>query len=121
MKDRRFYERVKVNIPCMIYALYGEYEGHIVDISEDGLCIEMKEAIECQRGQRLGIACIGSYKNCNIEKITIMISEYIKVARVTKNRRKIGCQIMLNKGQLVELAEGKKVESYCKQLGKNKR
>lgn len=121
MKDRRFYERIPVDIPCIIYVNEKEYEGKISDMCEGGLSIELKDAIEIIEGQLIGVAYEGSYKKCNIKKTTIIISEFIKILRVSKDRKKLGCQIRLYKGELEKYVEEKKVENYCKEMEKQRK
>ena len=94
MQERRFYERIKVDVACNVYNNGEEEIGKIIDLSEDGMLIEMSlpayEEISPAKGKEIKYMLIDKI-NVFKKDIYMVNTMIVKHHYIKDNKGYIGC------------------------------
>lgn len=110
MKDRRYYKRLIVNIPCILYAGNKEINGVIKNLSDSGVFIECDlDKLNAECGTAFELSTIVEYVYINEEREKY-INLYGEVIRTDYNG--VGCTIAPTRDWL-SLVDDLKVNDFC--------
>ena len=114
MQNRRFFERIDVDIDCNIYNGNEEIVGKILDLSEEGMLIEIDleayNQISPAKGKELKYLLVDEIKK--FKKNVIMVNEtIIKHYYIKNNKGYIGC--LCKNDKFTKYVLDKKSERFC--------
>lgn len=117
-KDRRYYSRLNINIPCIIYYKNKEYSGIARDISEEGIGILINDKIKdnFKIDETLIFSFIDKFKKLNAIPKEYIITGNAKIKRISstnENKIILGC-IYNQDHKIEEYVSDKKVTNYIK-------
>lgn len=110
--DRRLYNRLKVDIPIIIYIEGKELDGALKDISENGVKISISDIQDIKKGDFISFIYVDTI-DCLALSYNIKASARVIRTNKTIDGYDIGCSICV-RDSWSEYVSQKKVEQYLK-------
>lgn len=118
--DRRWYKRVDVGIPCVLYINQQEYSGVIMNICEDGIAIEFGEDFD-DKALDAAVKNTESVKFVGFDTFApfgVIQTSYIngsaKIVRHDDGTKVVGCEIVSPSEALTNYILDKKTALFLK-------
>lgn len=116
--ERRWFSRVNMNFDCTVYSDNLEYDGKVLNISEEGVCLEINSLVDFEVNDVV--------KFQGKEKIGLKSIVYIGVCLVVRvehraNSTVIGCRVIEGESDsYLDLVKESKVQQFLSQFRKGR-
>lgn len=116
--ERRWFSRVNMNFDCTVYSDNLEYAGKVLNISEEGVCLEINSLVDFEVNDVV--------KFQGKEKIGLKSIVYIGVCLVVRvehraNSTIIGCRVVEGKSDsYLDLVKESKIQQLLAQFRKDR-
>ena len=115
MQERRFYDRITVDVVCNIYNDNEEIVGKVIDLSEEGMLIEIDldayNQISPVKGKKLKYLLVDEIKK--FKKNVILMDEIsIRHYYIKDNKGYIGCMCTNKHKDFMQYGLDKKSEKF---------